>query len=100
MGDAKKREAKAISIPLPNLLIGAITMLSLNPVLESLAFPASNALFDFSLLFMLAISPSLSNPSVPSIAPGTIPTTLTLYGPHSTARVLVMVSTPAFAAPE
>ena len=87
-----------MSLTVPNLLIGATIMLSLK--LALFASPLLKASFVFYLLFMLAKSPNLSKPSVPSIAPGTIPTTLTLLGPHSTARVLVMVSTPALAAPE
>jgi len=62
--------------------------------------PSLNAAFAFSLSFIVATSPSLSKPSVPSIAPGTRPTTLTLLGPHSTANVLVIESTAALAAAE
>ena len=58
------------------------------------------ALFVADLLFNLVISLSLAKPSVPSIGPGIIPHTLTPYGPHSTARVYVMASTPALAAEE
>jgi len=39
------------------------------------------------------------NPSVSSIGPGAIPLTLTPLGPNSTAKCLVMASTPAFAEP-
>ena len=54
----------------------------------------------FSLLLILFRSPSLSNPSVPSIGPGTIPQTLMPLGPHSVASTLVIASTPALAAEE
>lgn len=47
---------------------------------------------------MFATLPKRSNPSVPAIAPGTMPTTLTLCGPHSHASTLVKASTPALAA--
>jgi len=60
----------------------------------------SKAEFVAFLLLILDREPSLSNPSVPLIAPGTIPVTLILCGPHSHARTFVIASTPALAALE
>ena len=54
----------------------------------------------YEIIYSSVIPPfNLSNPSVPPIKPGHIPTTLTPFGPNYTAICLVSASTPAFAVP-
>ena len=60
----------------------------------------STAEFDLALLLRLSRAPSLSKPSVPSIAPGTNSFTLIPTGPHSTASTFVIESFAAFAPAE
>lgn len=87
-----------MSETVPNRFIGAGTIFEfLNASSYCPDCTFEKASLDLALLFMLVMSPSLEKPSVPSMAPGTIPTTLTLWGPHSTAKVFVIVSTPALA---
>ena len=100
-GEAKYRAVFAISCTSPRRAIGngrAAMPYDLPTFLlvELLAI----ALFVLSLLFIFSRFPKRSKPSVPRIAPGTIPFTRTPYGPHSTASTFVNASTPAFAAEE
>ena len=81
----------------PNLRIGTGPKSKILALVYEEAF-YSKALSLASRLFIFFTLPSRSNPSVPVIAPGTIPTTLTLWGPHSQANTFVRASTPAFAA--
>lgn len=97
-GLERKSAAFAISSTSPRRKIGSAANES---TLDAPLLVADFSVAAYSvacLLFILLILISLSTPSVPPMAPGTIPTTRTLCGPHSTASTLVKASTPALAA--
>ena len=78
-GLARNKAALLMSFTLPNLCAGMIPFkASIGVYIYSLrSLDYSTAAFVLDLLLRLLISPSLSKPSVPSIGPGTMPTTLT-----------------------